>query len=217
MDNGQFEEVDGERYGGVIGDKFESGENKVRHAAASGGEEGFMNIDGAVEVLKKGGVVIFPTDTVWGIGVRADNPVAIKKFYRIKKREANKPTAILVADLAQAEKWGVFGEKERRVAKKYWPGALTLVVKGRQGDTVGLRVPDWPLVQELCRRVGGIMAGSANFAGEATPQRREDIDKQLISMVDMVVEGECGRQPASTVVDTTKELWEIIRPGPIKI
>lgn len=174
-------------------------------------------IDQAVQILQRGGVVIFPTDTVWGMGVAADNPAAIKKFYKIKKREKNKPTAILVADLAQAEKIGEFSDKAREVTKKFWPGALTLVVKSKQGGTVGLRVPDHPVIQELCQRVGGILAGSANFAGEPAPQRRAKIKRELSNKVDLVMEGERGGQEASTVVDTTVKPWKIVRQGPVKV
>ena len=170
-----------------------------------------------MEILRSGGVVIFPTDTVWGVGVAADNPVAVKKFYEIKKREINKPTAILVADLAQAEELGEFDDEVREVAKKYWPGALTIVVPGKEGNTIGLRVPDWPLVQGLCRKVGGILAGSANFAGERAPMKREEVSRELGNKVDLVIEGECGGQLASTVVDTTIEPWRIIRQGTVVI
>ncbi len=172
----------------------------------------------AVKTLKAGGVIIFPTDTVWGLGVAADNPVAVKKFYLIKRREANKPTAVLVADLEQAEKLGQFSEKTRQLATKYWPGALTIVVKGRREKTIGLRVPDFPLVQELCRRLGsGIMAGSANYTGKLAPLKRGEISRKLSSQVDLVMAGECGGGLASTVVDTTVKPWKLLRQGPIQI
>lgn len=174
-------------------------------------------IDQAAEVLKRGGVIIFPTDTVWGMGVAADNPAAIRRFYKIKKREKSKPTAILIADLAQAEKIGEFSNKVREVTKKFWPDALTLVVKSKRGGTVGLRVPDHPVIQELCQRVGGILAGSANFAGERAPMKREEINRELGNKVDLVMEGECGGQPASTVVDTTVKPWRIVRQGAVVI
>jgi L-threonylcarbamoyladenylate synthase len=178
-------------------------------------------ISKVVEVLKNGGVVIFPTDTVWGMGVAADNPAAIKKFYKIKKREPNKPTAVLIADLAQAEELGEFDDEVREVAKKYWPGALTLVIPGKGDGTIGLRVPDWPLVQELCRKLGaGILAGSANFAGEGAPVKREELNPELVKLVDWVmppVAEAMGGQPASTVVDTTTRPWKILRQGAIKV
>ena len=175
------------------------------------------NLDRGVEILKRGGVVIFPTDTVWGIGVAADNQKAKEKLYKIKKREKNKPTAVLVADLKQAEGFGVFDKQAKEVAQKYWPGALTIVVSGKDGGTVGLRASDHPVAQELCRRIGGILAGSANFAGKEAPQRREDLDEDLVKLVDMVVEGECDGQEASTVVDTTVEPWRVVRQGPVKL
>ena len=171
-----------------------------------------------VEVLKRGGVVIFPTDTVWGMGAAADNPAAVKKFYEIKKRETDKPTAILVASLEQAEKLGQFSGRVRDVAKRYWPGAVTIIVPAKTGKTVGLRVPDWPLVQELCLKLGvGIMAGSANFAGKPAPLKREELDPKLVGMVDLVIDGECGGQSASTVLDTTVKPWRVVRQGSVKV
>ena len=178
-------------------------------------------ISRAVEVLKNGGIIIFPTDTVWGIGVAADNKAAIKKFYEIKKRGSNKPTAILVASLEQALKLGQFSNEARKVAERYWPGALTLVVQAEDGGTIGLRVPKFKLVQELCRRLGGgILAGSANFAGEEAPTKRENLNLELVKLVDMVVEGpfdSAQGKPASTVVDTTVEPWKILRQGSVEV
>lgn len=178
-----------------------------------------MSIDKAVKILKAGGVIIFPTDTVWGMGVAADNPAAIKKFYEIKRREKGKPTAILAADLGQAERWGEFDDKARKIAEKFWPGALTLIVSNRKTGNVGLRVPNYPIIQELCQRVGGILAGSANFAGERAPQRREEISRELGSQVDLVmppVAEAMGGKP-STVIDTTVKPWRVIRQGTVVI
>ncbi len=174
-------------------------------------------IDKAVEVLNSGGIVIFPTDTVWGIGVKADDEIAVKKFYEIKRREEGKPSQILVADLEQAEQLGEFNIKVSDLAQKYWPGALTIVLPGKSGGTVGLRVADHELTRELCKRVGPIMAGSANFAGKPVPIRREELNSELVNLVDLVMEGECGGQPSSTVVDTTKDPWVVVREGPVKL
>lgn len=181
----------------------------------------------AVESLKNGGVIIFPTDTVWGIGAWVGSSDGIKKLYRIKNRPGDKPTAVLVKDLHQAKQYGTFSPAASSLAHKHWPGALTLIVtatpavpgeiRGNQ-ESVGLRVPDYEPIQTLSQLLGGgIVAGSANFSGLPAPKTREEIDPKLISAADFLLEGESLGQPASTVVDTTTSPLKVIRSGPIKI
>lgn len=180
-----------------------------------------------VESLKHGGVVIFPTDTVWGLGVAASNYEAIERFYTIKRREKIKPTAILVADLTQAERLGDFSDKARKLASEHWPGALTLVVKARAGvpssirgseETVGLRVPAHEQVRMLCEELeDGIVTGSANFAGGIAPREVDQLDSELLRQVDVALRGEAGGTVASTVVDTTVSPMRIVRQGAVKI
>ena len=186
------------------------------------------NISRAVEVLKEGGVVIFPTDTVWGVGAIVSSKKGVEKLYEIKKRESHKPTVILVSNIDMANKYGVISEDARRLAEKYWPGALTIIMKARENKvpalvrggrkTVGLRVGDSVVVQELIEGVGeGIVAGSANFAGKRAPERKGELDERLVNQVNLVVEGKTGRQAASTVVDTTVRPWQVLRQGPVKL
>jgi L-threonylcarbamoyladenylate synthase len=185
-------------------------------------------IDGVVRILRSGGVVVFPTDTVWGVGAAISNEEGLKKLYRIKGREKDKPTAVLVADLEMALGYGVFSERAGEMVRKCWPGALTVVVRvknervpklvsgGRM--TVGLRVPDHKLVQKLIENLGeGIVAASANFAGGVAPKKLEEIDKKLLRMVDGVVKGEVGTGQASTVVDASGDELVVLRQGEIKI
>ena len=180
-----------------------------------------------VRVLKQGGLAVFPTDTVWGLGVAASNHEAIERFYTIKRRESTKPTAVLVADLTQAERLGDFGEKARNLASQYWPGALTVVVKARagvpkiirgSGETVGLRVPDDEQTRVLCEELeDGIVTGSANFAGGIAPREVDQLDSELLRQVDVALRGEAGGTVASTVVDTTVTPFRIVRQGPVRI
>lgn len=180
-----------------------------------------------VEILQNGGVAIFPTDTVWGIGCAANRPDGIEKLYRIKKREANKPTAILVGSKEQALLYGKFTESAEVLADQHWPGALTIIVPASfhtpesiQGETktVGIRYPNFPTVQQVCSLVGcGLVTSSANFAGMNPPNQIELIDQRLISLVDVMVQGECGNQPPSTVVDATSDELKILRQGSVEI
>lgn len=184
-------------------------------------------IDQATKVFQKGGVVIFPTDTVWGIGVSIDQPQAIQKLYQIKKREKTKPTAVLVGSLVQAQQLGEINKKAESLIKKYWPGGLTIVVKAKKGvpriiqgkgGTVGLRMPDHKLILKILTKLEkGIVASSANFAGQPLVTKRELIDQQLIEMVDLFIKGKSKRNLASTVIDLTKKPFKILRKGIIAL
>lgn len=180
-------------------------------------------INKTVKILKSGGVVIFPTDTVWGIGCSIENPDAIKKLYEIKRRELNKPTAVLVGSLKQANKLGIFNTKTLTLAQKYWPGGLTIIVKAKSmvpknilgpNNTVGIRIPNHPLFLSIANNLDfGIVAGSANFVGQPTPTRKNQLDSNLIKLVDYVVDGESLGLFASTVVDTTLSPFKVVRQG----
>jgi len=183
-------------------------------------------IDKAVQILREGGVVIFPTDTVWGIGVSIERLDGVKRLYDLKGREKNKPTAVLVADLDMAQSLGVIDSKVIALANKFWPGDLTIIVKAKetvtapiknQTGTVGLRQPDHPVTLALLKKLGtGIVAASANFAGQSAPVKKELIDQVLLDKVDYLVSGESGGKLPSTVLDTTSQPYKIIREGAIK-
>jgi len=185
------------------------------------------NLEQFAQIIKNGGVVIFPTDTVWGLGCSVERVDAIKKLYTIKQREPNKPTAILIGSSEQAEKYGVFNEQALSLTKVHWPGALTVVVQATkavpleiQGEqkTVGIRHPNFKFVEELTQLVGaGIVAGSANFSGGASPFKKEELDPELIKLIDAVYDGECGGQLPSTVVDCTVTPLKVMREGAIKL
>lgn len=184
-------------------------------------------ISEAAGILQSGGIVIFPTDTVWGIGASLNNPQAIKRLYQIKKREKTKPTAVLVGSFFQAEQLGEITQKAKELIKKHWPGGLTIIIKAKQsvprvvqGKTgaVGLRIPDHKLLLKLLDKLGtGIAAGSANFAGRPAPASRGMIDQRLIERIDLVLEGECGGRLPSTVIDARDKVFKIIRQGSVKI
>jgi L-threonylcarbamoyladenylate synthase len=183
------------------------------------------NLTKALAILKKGGVLIFPTDTVWGIGVSLQRPEAIKKLYQIKKREKDKPTAVLVKDKQMACQLGEINLQAKKLMARYWPGGLTLVVKAKAGlpkeilgpgGTVGLRQPDHQLLLKLLAKLAtGLVATSANFSGEAAPLDRKSINQNLIAQASMVLEGEAGAKPPSTVLDTTVTPFKVLRQGEV--
>lgn len=183
------------------------------------------NLNSALRILQKGGIIIFPTDTVWGIGCLLNQPQAIKKLYQIKKREKSKPTAVLVASLAQAEKLAWFNLDARKLAKKFWPGALTIVLKAKKeapdlilgkNQTIGLRQPNHNFLLKLLKKSKtSIVATSANFSGKEAPLCQEMIDSQLCKKADLILDFNFYGTLASTVVDLSSKPYKIIRQGGI--
>jgi len=184
-----------------------------------------MDITEAVEILKNGGVMVFATDTVWGVGAAIESKKGIEKLYRIKNREKNKPTAVLVGSMSQAYKYGDFNDVAKELAIKYWPGALTVVVPAKKGVNgkilnsnggVGIRWADTKIVGNLCRGLGGgIVATSANLTGEKPPTNLAEVSTDLLDRVDGVIEMGGGGRKSSTVVDLMGENIKILRQGDV--
>ena len=182
-------------------------------------------IASALDVLRRGGLVAFPTDTVYGVGAMAFDPAAIERIYTAKGRDATKALPILLAELAGlAEVAQALPPKVLRLAGSFWPGPLTLVVHklaavpmsiSRDG-TVGVRVPNHPIAIALLRGVGPLAATSANRSGEADPLTAEDVAAGLEDQVDLILDGgrAAGGRP-STVVDCTVNPPTLVREGPV--
>ncbi len=183
----------------------------------------------AVKVFNQGGLVIFPTDTVFGIGCRIDDKRAVDRLFQIKKRSRKKAVPVLVADVAMAQKYITsLTDVVRRLMEEYWPGAVTLIVGCHKnliyspirggGNSIGLRQPDYPRLLEVIAEVGvPILGPSANFSGLPAPTKVSEIDRQLIKQVDYLMPGEPVIGQASTVVDCTVEPVKILRQGSMKI
>lgn len=174
-------------------------------------------VEAAVDVLRNGGVVVFPTETVYGVGVAAGDAAATATLRRLKSRNAAKPFQFLVSDLDMAKAMGaVFAAKAAKLARNYWPGPLTLVVPDgtADGGTLGIRVPDSPFVLDVCRRLGGaLVSSSANHAGAPPPLDAESADV-FGDDVDLLIDGGTvvGGVP-STVVLCRADSYEILRSG----
>src|SRR3989338_5414981 len=130
----------------------------------------------AVEVLRQGGVIVYPTDTVFGLGVDIQNEDAVRQLFAFKKRSASKPTPVLVGDIEMARTYAFIDSKQERILQAIWPGAVTAVLWKKRtvpaqvaakGQTVGLRVPDSVFCLRLLKAFGGAISGtSANISGE---------------------------------------------------
>ena len=181
----------------------------------------------AAEILRRGGLVAFPTETVYGLGADASSADAIARLYRVKGRPADHPVIVHFASTEEAFGWSrATPATARTLAAKFWPGPLTLVLKRSEKakdfvtggqDTVGLRVPAHPLAQELLRAFkGAVAAPSANRFGLVSPTTAAHVRGDLGADVDLVLEGgptEVGIE--STIVDLSGSAPVLLRPGRI--
>lgn len=187
------------------------------------------DIDKAIKILKEGGIIIFPTDTAFGIGCRVDNEESVQRLFKIRKRPETQAMSILVDTVTMAKKYveEVPQDVIDKLIEPYWPGALTIVLKSKDivpslvrggGKTVGVRIPNHTITRKLIREVGvGILGPSANFHDGKTPYKFEDLDQNLMKLVDYVVEGECVVGVASTVIDCSEKPWKVVREGAISV
>lgn len=169
-------------------------------------------------VLREGGLVVFPTETVYGLGVRAGDPSARRRLALTKERDGRKPFQILAADLrAVRSLCPEMPPVALRLARRYWPGPLTLVVRRGRGAWVGIRVPDHPVARRLLREAGGVaVATSANLAGGRPALTAAEAVQSLGSRVDFVLDGGPARCGApSTVVKVARDGWQLLREGVI--
>jgi len=170
------------------------------------------SVDKAAEILKSGGVIAFPTETVFGIGALLTKRQAIRRIFSLKNRPLNKPLQVLVANLEQAKKLGKFNKKALDLAEVSWPGPLTIVVYKKRivpklvtggGKTVGLRIPDHKTILELLKKCGPIAATSANISDEK-PALTATAVKKALPGIDYIIPGRVKTGKASKVVNATK-------------
>jgi L-threonylcarbamoyladenylate synthase len=179
----------------------------------------------ALELIRSGKLVAFPTDTVYGLGAQAFSLQAIQKLFQVKNREPNRAIPILMGGLDQLDLVTVsMGYMELRLAEVFWPGPLTLVVPRHPslpdiiapGNTIGIRMPDHPLALSLLGMSGPLATTSANLSGASSPQTAQEVRTQLNRRIPLILDG--GRTPGgvpSTVVSCTDKEPVVLRPGPI--
>lgn len=181
----------------------------------------------AIETLTQGGVVVYPTDTVYGVGCRIDDDAAVRRLFVLKGRPHTEALPVLLADVAQLDQYARdVPPAARRLVSRFWPGALTVVLRRSErvpslvaggGPTVALRIPNHPVPRALVRAVGVPIVGtSANTHGMPSPVTAQLAVYDLGDRVDLVLDG--GRVPGgreSTVVDVTSQSPRVVRQGAI--
>jgi L-threonylcarbamoyladenylate synthase len=199
-------------------------------------------VKNAITIAREGGIIIYPTDTAYGIGCRIDNHESVDRVFKIRRRPLEQAMPVLVSSIEMALTY--FDSQSdivRRLMKQYWPGALTIVASCKKeliyspirggGETVGLRMPNNRTILKIIEDVGvPILGPSANFHGDTTPYSFADLNSELIKLVDYVVpacpltpersdggRGECTVKQASTVVDCSEDPYKILRQGAVKL
>ncbi len=176
-------------------------------------------IASAAKIIKKGGLVVFPTETVYGIAANLLCPKAIDKLYRIKSRPLNKPFTVHISDLKMIEGMDckVTG-RARRLIDKFWPGPLTIILKSKDKKSIGFRMPANRVALDLIQASGvPLVAPSANLSGGKPPTSASQLLKNLGSKVDMVLDaGGTDIGIESSVIDLTVKPPRVLREGAIR-
>jgi L-threonylcarbamoyladenylate synthase len=181
-------------------------------------------LETALVALRGGGLVAFPTDTVYGLGALAFDGKAIEAIYLAKRRSTQKSIPILVAGWEDAMQVSSPPAAAGRLASAFWPGALTLIVTREAsvpsaigpGGTVGVRAPDHKVAMELLRSAGPLATSSANRSGEASARTVAEVAKALGGRIAVILDGgDCPGGRPSTVVDLTGESPVLLRRGPV--
>lgn len=184
----------------------------------------------AAEILRKGGIVALPTETVYGLAADPGQSASLEALGRLKGRPAGKPFPLLFSRLSGIRDWVTepWPEPLQALAKTFWPGPLTVILRGREdlavpirgpGNRIALRVTSHPVARSLIDRYGGPITGtSANRSGGAETVDPQEVCRQLGEGLELLLDG--GRSPggpSSTIVDLTRRPAKLLRPGPIDL
>ncbi|ADO83270.1 L-threonylcarbamoyladenylate synthase [Ilyobacter polytropus] len=187
-----------------------------------------MDLPTVAKKVKSGELIIYPTDTVYGVGGIIEKEEALKKIYVAKERTFSSPLIALVSDENIVEKIAYIDknkEKIEKLMKSFWPGALTIILRKKKnvpsvmvsgGESIGVRMPNHPLALDIIRACGGILATtSANISGEPSPKRFSDVSEEFKKRVDILVDGgACNLGIESTIIDMREKPF-ILRHGGI--
>jgi len=181
------------------------------------------------EQIKKGALIIYPTDTVYGIGASIQSEEALIHLYQAKSRNFSSPLIALVDSVERISEIAYIDSKKEfleKLSQKFWPGGLTIILSAKDcvpkimisgGNTVGVRIPNHEVALKIIRAAGGILpTTSANISGEATPSSYQELSEAIKQKADIVIDGGvCPVGEASTILDFTKDSIQILRLGAI--
>jgi L-threonylcarbamoyladenylate synthase len=167
----------------------------------------------AAKLVHSGGVIAFPTDTVFGLGAAADDEIATRRVFHIKGRPAGLPLILMVAEASQLDAWVHVDSRSEALMKRWWPGPLTLILHARGGGTLGVRIPNHKVALDLLKAAGPLLTTSANLHGLDPAMTAGEAD--LPGVVAVLDGGAAPGGLVSTVVDLTGPELHVLREGAI--
>lgn len=177
------------------------------------------SIQTAIQKLQAGEIVGLPTETVYGLAVDAADAMAVNALHQLKGRPDGKPFQVMVQSVEEAAKLCMFDARAEKLAARFWPGPLTIVLTSLQKDrTIGIRIPDHAVIMELLKIYGRpIAVTSANYAGEPSAKDAAEAKRIFDGAISCYVDGPSGEGRASTVIDLTREKLVLLREGALEL
>ncbi len=182
-------------------------------------------VEKAAEIINQGGIAIFPTDTVYGIGCNPYNKESVKKIYDIKSRDVSKPFPILAYSKKIAEKIAFFDEFSKKIAERFWPGPLTIILKLTDEnlkeslnvtDKIAIRVPNHKCTLELLEKCNFLVGTSANISGQPSSRNPDECFRNVQNYDIFVDGGTIASKAESTIIEIENEKIKIIREGSLR-
>ena len=182
------------------------------------------NIDDIVTDLDNNQVVAFPTETVFGLGIRLDSKKALDALFELKRRDKNKAITLMVRSIDEIDRYAYVNDFSKKIINEFMPGKITIILNKKDSvddyftagkKTIGIRIPDDDFVLELLRKTGPLLVTSANLSGEASLLTAKDTYDAFKGKLSIVVNEDAKGSKASTVVDLTNEGVVILRVGEI--
>lgn len=176
------------------------------------------------DVIQKGGIVAFPTETVYGVGIHFDDEEALERLMEAKNRDYSKAITLMVADKKDISQYAYISPQAQKMIDQFMPGMITLVFKKKESvrdsmtngkSTIGIRIPDSEFVLSLLKKVGPMLVTSANLSQHPNTTSTQEVLNQLDGRIDLVVDGKTSDNIASTVVDVSQDEIKILRAGKI--
>lgn len=183
-----------------------------------------QDIEQICEVIQNGGIVAFPTETVYGLGIRFNDQEALEHLMEAKNRDYSKAITLMVAHPQDILQYAYVSDKAQKIIKQFIPGMITLIFKKKKSvddmmtngkTTIGIRIPDSEFVLSLLKKVGPMLVTSANLSHHQNTTSTKEVLQQLDGRIDMIVDGKTSDNIASTVVDVSQDEIKILRAGKI--